>query len=457
MLPPSVKSLADITGYSDQQDRVVYLAKLLEYILKETTPEPCEDFRQLIDANEAQFSNCRLVQQARSVRNKITHGDRNLKPTHVRTAERTFLIAINEVLPGCPESLRVDVRGPVKPPPRPVEAPYQSPRPAPSEPPTPPQFIAAPSRQPPLQPSRPNFTGAFFVLGGICLLFAFVFYVARSRTSVPSDYVERSKRSESSPIVSSNGDASRPVSTASAPVNVATRPVVTKCVDQATGSNMVEGRPQTVRITCFGTGFEGVQQVSSGGSSDYQTVFVSSDHTTLVFDLVVSRDLLYSLLGARFYIDGELLQIPDKMPNDGRLRILTPRAFAEATGSVCPVGTVRGLRTPEGSIRGGCSDIPPQSLSELPQSVGLAAEYGYIDLLKRQLAEGKDINEPGPENTTPLMYAIAQGRMDVVRFLIDQGADTNARMKNGMSVLGVAKSYENQDIIRLLSVAGAHE
>ena len=57
-----------------------------------------------------------------------------------------------------------------------------------------------------------------------------------------------------------------------------------------------------------------------------------------------------------------------------------------------------------------------------------------ISKIKRLLKQGADVNAI-TRGDTPLLWAIAMGYYDIVKFLIDNGADVNAKDKTGWTPL----------------------
>ena len=86
----------------------------------------------------------------------------------------------------------------------------------------------------------------------------------------------------------------------------------------------------------------------------------------------------------------------------------------------------------------------------------VACLYGRLDDVK-VLREGEDLNELGTidrryRDVTPLMAAAKGGHLDVVEYLITNGANPNKTESNGMTALiyAVKFSYSNIDVIDFL-------
>ena len=86
-----------------------------------------------------------------------------------------------------------------------------------------------------------------------------------------------------------------------------------------------------------------------------------------------------------------------------------------------------------------------------------AAEKGDLERVKKFLAADPQLlyDNSGAEGRIPLHCAIRGKHSDVARFLIDQGADVNAREVNGASVLNYASYWGLPEIVQLLIEKGA--
>lgn len=67
---------------------------------------------------------------------------------------------------------------------------------------------------------------------------------------------------------------------------------------------------------------------------------------------------------------------------------------------------------------------------------------------------GARVNSQG-SCCTPLLLAASEGRLDAVRYLLDQGADVNARDERGRSALTEAAFYDNIAVVKELILRGA--
>jgi ankyrin repeat protein len=92
-------------------------------------------------------------------------------------------------------------------------------------------------------------------------------------------------------------------------------------------------------------------------------------------------------------------------------------------------------------------------------AIHAAAAKGNVRIVQALLASGVDVNlaDNHLQRQTPLFYAIDWGLLHMVKFLIDKGANVNARTWHGYSPLHMAAgSHENSlQMVRLLVKHGA--
>lgn len=86
----------------------------------------------------------------------------------------------------------------------------------------------------------------------------------------------------------------------------------------------------------------------------------------------------------------------------------------------------------------------------------IAAEFGYLDMMKLLLAKGADANSRGPTGEPVLFAAIRSGNTRVVRLLLDSGAQVDARDPVfEQTALMVAVRENSPEVVRLLISLGA--
>ena len=90
---------------------------------------------------------------------------------------------------------------------------------------------------------------------------------------------------------------------------------------------------------------------------------------------------------------------------------------------------------------------------------GVMSDFVGFKNAKKLLDNGADVDESfnsGPaEGYTCLMMAARNQRPDIVKFLVENGANVNARAANGNTPLSLAKEEEDQEMVTLLKQLGA--
>jgi hypothetical protein len=102
--------------------------------------------------------------------------------------------------------------------------------------------------------------------------------------------------------------------------------------------------------------------------------------------------------------------------------------------------------------------VNSQSTTKMTNARALfsAAEAGDAAEVARLLASGAAADgRPTPGGETPLMRAAARGQEDVVRVLLDAGADACARRADGFTPLILAVFFGHEAVVRLLVERGA--
>ena len=80
-----------------------------------------------------------------------------------------------------------------------------------------------------------------------------------------------------------------------------------------------------------------------------------------------------------------------------------------------------------------------------------ACSRGHLEVAQFLLANGAIVDSMSPGNTTPLMMAVQSGNEQLVKLLIDKGADIQIRNTNGLTAIDIAVIYEKPWIAEGLS------
>lgn len=94
--------------------------------------------------------------------------------------------------------------------------------------------------------------------------------------------------------------------------------------------------------------------------------------------------------------------------------------------------------------------ISDRSLSPLPK----AALFGHADIVRLLLEHGADVNAKGDDGSTALTIAIQYGgHVEIVRALLNKGADPNAKLSDGRTPLML--TADSPEIVKALLEKGA--
>ena len=90
-----------------------------------------------------------------------------------------------------------------------------------------------------------------------------------------------------------------------------------------------------------------------------------------------------------------------------------------------------------------------------PINLRSASAAGDLTQATLLLDQGASVDARDTLGRTPLLLAVAQNRIAVVRLLLARGADPNAADNTGLTPLQQAKDKDLRDIAALLEQAGA--
>jgi ankyrin repeat protein len=75
-----------------------------------------------------------------------------------------------------------------------------------------------------------------------------------------------------------------------------------------------------------------------------------------------------------------------------------------------------------------------------------ACTNGHLDIALFLVDKGAAVDAPSPNETTPIMMAIRAGNIQLVRLLLDRGADIRIRNQQGYSAIDVAELFNQEEI-----------
>jgi len=87
-----------------------------------------------------------------------------------------------------------------------------------------------------------------------------------------------------------------------------------------------------------------------------------------------------------------------------------------------------------------------------PFAVDPVALRGHIDMARKLIARGADVNKTG---WTPLHYAATSGHVPLIDLLLENHAYIDAESPNGTTPLMMAAQYGSTEAVKLLLESGA--
>jgi ankyrin repeat protein len=78
-----------------------------------------------------------------------------------------------------------------------------------------------------------------------------------------------------------------------------------------------------------------------------------------------------------------------------------------------------------------------------------AAKNGKVEIVRQLIKEGVDINAKDKDGDTALIYACDQGHAEIVKLLIEAKADVNTIDKDGNTALIAASNQNQPEIVKL--------
>ena len=78
----------------------------------------------------------------------------------------------------------------------------------------------------------------------------------------------------------------------------------------------------------------------------------------------------------------------------------------------------------------------------------LASSEGHLEIVKLLIEKGADVNVKNEDGKTALTLASRYGHLEVVKYLVENGADVNSKENDGDTALYYAKTEEIKEVLR---------
>ncbi len=124
----------------------------------------------------------------------------------------------------------------------------------------------------------------------------------------------------------------------------------------------------------------------------------------------------------------------------------------------CQIGDLDAIKI---LLKGGAKidlsdSIAPNRLGTDETALTKAIERNRIEIVRYLLAQGAQVNLRGPlKGETPLFVALRSGNIDILTLLLQAHADINVRNKDGYTVLALASLNNDVDMVDFLKANGA--
>jgi len=101
------------------------------------------------------------------------------------------------------------------------------------------------------------------------------------------------------------------------------------------------------------------------------------------------------------------------------------------------------------------SDVHATNNDDGRTALHYAVWYGWVEIVKLLIEAGADVNAKSNEGDTALHDTVLKNRVEIARMLIKAGADVNAKYNEGNTALHWAARLNNVKIVRILIEAGS--
>lgn len=189
---------------------------------------------------------------------------------------------------------------------------------------------------------------------------------------------------------------------------------------------------------------EGVKKALAGGADiNRQT---ENGYTSLMWACTYSSGPEYAKIAKYLIAEGADINIP---ANDGTTALLEAAANSEEITKLL-VEKGADITAIKNDGRGIITSVV----------FGILMKRTDIGLAEFFISKGADVNETATsgdvQGWAPIHYAVSNGKEELVKFLVKNGADVNARTKGDFTPLSLAESNDYSAIVTILKAAGAN-
>jgi ankyrin repeat protein len=194
----------------------------------------------------------------------------------------------------------------------------------------------------------------------------------------------------------------------------------------STEENMAESTDEKGEDAAAAGLFQLIGSLEESGDDSAHAVSSWDEPTEFEEDLLEPGDISTALHHAVAYKHVNVVRLlvdAGAMITFDQWDVIQPVVFAAANGNVTLFDIL---------VEAGAEIEPELNTSALEA----ACEHGHPAIARRCIELGVGVNQRGEDGETPLMLAAYNGHLEVVRFLVESGADVNAWEEGETALLG---------------------
>lgn len=178
--------------------------------------------------------------------------------------------------------------------------------------------------------------------------------------------------------------------------------------------------------------------------------FVREEPRTFRLDRIISAEVT-DIKEASYGIAEDIRENGIPWKRDPKPPFEARQTEEKSSGSWVKLDVSPGENGPEIHVESSSRNAPaPKTAREFSFDLVYDTEHGYFDRIKEDLAAGADINFLSGSGNTPFTAAASRGDVDIMKYLIDHGADPFARTLDGATALMSATRSGKMDAVRYL-------